>query len=76
LGLLFRRDTKMVDKINLIIFITPTIVEDYDYQYTPSDYLRNSLEPSGAPVNWKEPEEPSLSPWDRGKPMSWGRSSK
>jgi len=76
LGLLFRRDQKIVEKVNLIIFITPTIVEEYDFQYTPSDYLRNSVQPGDMPKTWQEPGEPELSPWDRGKPMSWGRSKK
>jgi type II secretory pathway component GspD/PulD (secretin) len=62
-GLLFRRDTKNRSKQNLLIFVTPTIVQDFDFQYQPSTFLRNS--PGGDP----KPEE---GPWDSGKPARWG----
>ena len=65
LGLLFRRDSKNRSKQNLVIFITPTIVADYDFQYTSTDFLRNKYE--------EKPEvEPSF--MDTGKPKNWGRS--
>ena len=65
LGLLFRRDSKNRTKQNLIIFITPTIVQDYDYQYRSTDFLRSSYEP--------KPEEKE-SVWDSGKPKIWRKS--
>lgn len=65
LGLLFRRDSKNRTKQNLLIFITPTIVQDYDFQYTASDFLRNKLDAR------PETEE---SAWDSGKPKSWSKS--
>lgn len=62
LGRAFRKDTKIRNKSNLIIFITPTIVEDSDYQPTESDYLRTRM------VDRPEPKE---SLWDTGKPKDW-----
>jgi len=64
LGLLFRQDTKQRDKVNLITFITPTIVEDSDFQPTPSDYLKTKFE---------EPDTSDWSAWDSGKPKDWSR---
>jgi type II secretory pathway component GspD/PulD (secretin) len=65
-GLLFRQDTKKWAKQNLIIFITPTIVQDTDFQTRPaSDFLKTpprevsdkpvSALDSGKPVDWKKP---------------------
>jgi type II secretory pathway component GspD/PulD (secretin) len=64
LGLLFRQDSKQRDKVNLITFITPTIVQDADFQPTPSDYLKTKFE---------EPDEKEWSAWDSGKPKDWSR---
>lgn len=64
-GLLFRRDTKARTKQNLVIFVTPTIVQDFDFQYTPSSFLRSSPD---------LPARPDEGPWDSGKPKQWGRS--
>ncbi len=66
-GLLFRRDTKERTKQNLLVFITPTIVQDFDFQYSPSKFLRNTADFES------KPEE---GPWDSGKPMKWGKSGK
>ena len=64
LGLLFRQDSKQRDKVNLITFITPTIVEDADFQPTPSDYLKTKFE---------EPDNSEWSAWDSGKPKDWSK---
>jgi len=64
LGMLFRKDTKDRNKQNLIIFITPTIVEDWDFQPTKSEYLKTPL-----PPNDTDTEE--WSAWDSGKPRDW-----
>lgn len=66
LGLLFRKDTKDRNKQNLIIFITPTIVEDWDFQPTKSEYLKTPL-----PPNDTDTEE--WSAWDSGKPRDWSK---
>jgi general secretion pathway protein D len=67
LGWAFRSNTKSRSKSNLLIFITPTIVEDSDYQVTKSDFLKTPL------ANDAEPE------WtfkDSGKPYDWSKSDK
>ncbi|MCU0770231.1 MAG: hypothetical protein MUE94_00480 [Verrucomicrobia bacterium] len=64
LGLLFRQDSKSRDKVNLITFITPTIVQDSDFQPTPSDYLKNKFE---------EPDNTQWGAWDSGKPKDWSK---
>lgn len=62
LGLLFRQDSKERSKINLITFITPTIVQDSDFQPTSTDYLKTRFD---------DTEEKEWSAWDSGKPHSW-----
>ena len=53
LGYLFRSDSKDRTKTDLVLFITPTIVQDEDYQPAKTDYLKtpapkkDSLEESG-----------------------------
>jgi len=64
LGLLFRKDSKERNRNNLIIFITPTIVRDSDFQPTHTDYLKSS-QTQEANEEW--------SSWDSGKKKSWGR---
>ena len=61
LGYLFRLDTKDREKSNLIIFITPTIIEDSDMQPTQTGFLKT-------PVPADEYIEPDWSAWDSGKP--------
>lgn len=62
LGGLFRVDAKQRQKSNLMVFITPTIVEDSDYQPTKSDFLKTPLPSDEA--------EPEWSAWDSGKPAA------
>lgn len=66
LGYLFRRDTKSRTKQNLLIFVTPTLVQDYDFQFTPTTFLRNSPDQLGS--------RPDEGPWDSGKPKHWGKT--
>jgi type II secretory pathway component HofQ len=52
LGLLFRSEDKQVDKDNLIIFITPTIVKDSDFQTSHSgDFLKSKPTTMKSPLN-------------------------
>ena len=67
LGLLFRRDTKSRSKVNLMIFVTPTIVQDQDFQPTTTDYLKNK-------PNVKPDKEESA--WESGRPLPWNRPKK
>ncbi len=54
LGLLFRSEDKEIDKDNLLIFITPTIVKDTDFQTSHSgDFLKSK------PITMKSPMNPN-----------------
>ena len=68
IGLLFRSDTKSRTKSNMIVFLTPTIVEDEDFQPTKSTYLKTKV-----PV--KDTIERDWSAWDSGQPMQWSKPS-
>ena len=69
LGLLFRNDTKSRTKSNLIVFLTPTIIDDHDFQPTTTRYLQT-------PVPTQDSLEPDWSAWDSGQPKSWTKSKK
>jgi len=62
IGYFFRKTSKSRDKSNLIVFITPTIVQDYDFQVASTDFLQT-----------KQPDrpEPKDSFWDSAKPHDW-----
>jgi type II secretory pathway component GspD/PulD (secretin) len=64
LGGLFRSDTKQRQKANLVVFVTPTIVTEEDYQPTTTSYLKT-------PVPTKDTIEEDWSAWDSGKPKDW-----
>jgi type II secretory pathway component GspD/PulD (secretin) len=66
LGQAFRQDSKERNKQNLIVFITPTIVEDGDFQPTKTQYLKT-------PVQTDDSEGPEWSAWDSGKPRDWSK---
>jgi type II secretory pathway component GspD/PulD (secretin) len=66
LGFMFRFDSKTRAKDNLIIFITPTIVQDADFQPTRTDFLKT-------PVPQKDTVEGDWSWWDSGKPKDWSK---
>ena len=63
-GYLFRSDTKSRQKSNLLVFLTPTIVQEEDFQPTPTSFLKN-------PVPTKDTVEGDWSAWDSGKPKDW-----
>jgi type II secretory pathway component GspD/PulD (secretin) len=64
LGWAFRHESKERSKANLIIFLTPTIIEDDDFQPTRTQFLNTSLPTI--------PEE-NVSYLDRGKAKPWGK---
>jgi type II secretory pathway component GspD/PulD (secretin) len=64
LGYAFRSENKGLDKDNLLIFLTPTIVKDSDYQPTSSEFLQSS------PLGPKPPMNPT-SMWNSAKPRDW-----
>jgi len=69
LGRAFRSDSKSRQKSNLMIFITPTIIQDSDYQPTKSDYLKT-------PVPTSDSIDGEWSSWDSGKPRDWSKPDK
>jgi len=66
LGRLFRSDSKSRQKSNLLIFITPTIVQEEDYQPTSTDFLKS-------PVPVQDAVDEDWSAWDSGKPLDWSK---
>jgi type II secretory pathway component GspD/PulD (secretin) len=64
LGYAFRSDAKRRQKSNLLIFITPTIVQDEDFQPTKTDFLKTPV---------AEDSGPEWSAWDSGKPLDWSK---
>jgi len=66
LGYLFRSDTKSRLRQNLLIFITPTIVQDQDFQPTKSNFMKT-------PVPTSDQVEGEWSAWDSGKPKDWSK---
>src|SRR6266481_1408666 len=69
MGAMFRSDSKQRAKNNLIIFVTPTIVQEEDYQPTKSDFLKT-------PTPAEDAGDGGKSAWDSGKPADWGKSAK
>lgn len=69
LGLAFRKEAKERTKRNLMIFVTPTIIRDFDFSPSDSghDYLRQK--PS-------ERIKPEPNAWDSGTPYDWKKSGR
>jgi type II secretory pathway component GspD/PulD (secretin) len=64
LGWAFRYSSKSTDKKNLLIFITPTILQDTDFHPTTTDFL------SAQPQKRQQTLDPN-SIWDSAKPHDW-----
>ena len=64
-GLAFRHDSKSRDRQNLIIFITPTIVKDNDFQPAHGEFLKSSRKNDEFSEEWSN--------WDSGKPYDWSK---
>ena len=67
LGALFRHSDKSRDKGNLVVFITPTIVGDYDYQLAETEFLQTKMP---KPRDSKESFMDTAKPYDWTKPKS------
>ncbi len=65
IGIAFRQDSKKRTKSNLLIFITPTILRDSDFQKQPAT---NFLQSEG-----KDHTDKPFSWWDSGTPRDWSR---
>src|ERR1035437_908147 len=61
LGWAFRSEKKSMNKDNLIIFLTPTIVKDADFRPTETDFLQSK------PKTMKSPMNPNTM-WDSAQP--------
>jgi type II secretory pathway component GspD/PulD (secretin) len=64
IGLAFRRDTKARNKANLLIFVTPTIVQDIDFQPAATAFLQT-------PMPAKRDRD--IPAWDAGRPYDWSQ---
>jgi general secretion pathway protein D len=64
LGRAFRSQGKSHEKSNLIIFITPTIVQDEDFQPTKTDFLKTPVAQS---------TDEKWSAYDSAKPLDWSK---
>jgi type II secretory pathway component GspD/PulD (secretin) len=64
LGYAFRSENKGLDKDNLLIFITPTIVQDTDFRPAATKFLQSS------PLGPKSPMNPNTM-WNSAKPRDW-----
>ena len=64
IGRAFRSDDKKLNKRNLMIFITPTIIDQNDYQ--PNDAARDFLKTRGA-----DPVDAEWEPYDSAVPHDW-----
>lgn len=62
IGGAFRSSTKARQKNNLLVFITPSIVEDSDFHPTHTDFLQSPVDVTEAP-EWNA--------WDSAKPADW-----
>ncbi|HEX4122200.1 MAG TPA: hypothetical protein VH619_16405 [Verrucomicrobiae bacterium] len=62
LGYAFRSDAKSDTKDRILIFVTPTIITDSDFQPAQTTFLAQK---GAAPSNIKEPI------WDTGEPYDW-----
>jgi len=70
LGHAFRSETKSSDKRDLVIFITPTIVKDEDFQLHPGNFL--ATQPDAKRPNLINPE----SAWNNTEPYDWSNPKK
>jgi type II secretory pathway component GspD/PulD (secretin) len=68
-GLAFRHESKVRNKQNLLIFITPTIVEDGDYQANTAGRVFLQSRATESP-------EPKETAWDSGKPKDWTKPAR
>jgi len=65
----FHSNTKSRQKSNLLVFITPTIVQDSDFQPTKSGFLKT-------PAPLTDSVDGEWSSWDTAKPMDWSKPIK
>jgi type II secretory pathway component GspD/PulD (secretin) len=64
LGKAFQNREKNQENQNLIVFITPTIVREDDFQQSETDFLRTKFDPGESDITFD-------SMWDSAEPYSW-----
>lgn len=64
LGWGFRQESKSQDKRNLIVFLTPTIVQNEDFQPTQTSFLKTKP---------NDKANADFTAWDSGKPQDWSK---
>jgi type II secretory pathway component GspD/PulD (secretin) len=62
LGNIFRSDSKTHSSETILLFVTPTIISDADYQASDSQFEKRR------PISASEMNEPA---WDTGEPYDW-----
>jgi type II secretory pathway component GspD/PulD (secretin) len=62
IGYFFSSNTKNHTRNTILIFVTPTIIKESDFQPTTTDFLRSRNEPMPSSTD---------SAWDRGEPYDW-----
>jgi type II secretory pathway component GspD/PulD (secretin) len=62
LGYVFRSDTKGHTRQTLLIFVTPTIIRDQDFQPSETKFLKSKA---------LSPSDLEERPWDTGAPYDW-----
>src|SRR5262249_30098981 len=64
IGKAFRSSSKSRQKTNLLIFITPTIIQDSDFQPTKTDFLKAPL---------PTPDDTEWGAMDNTTPLDWSK---
>jgi type II secretory pathway component GspD/PulD (secretin) len=62
IGSLFRSNTRDHTRDTILIFVTPTIIKESDFQPTTTDFLKSRNEPMPTTKD---------AAWDRGEPYDW-----
>jgi general secretion pathway protein D len=79
IGWAFKYQTANMNKDNLVIFITPTIVKDEDFQPATTDFLASRPTPMKEPMNpnaaWDKPESDWSNPAPEPGEFNNGRAS-
>lgn len=76
IGLGFRRETKTRNKANLLIFVTPTLIQENHFQAPTTDFLQGRQPPSGTDFLQTRPEITQEKPdsfIDSARPREWGK---
>ncbi|MFM8470755.1 MAG: secretin N-terminal domain-containing protein, partial [Limisphaerales bacterium] len=76
LGWAFRKETKTRTKANLLIFVTPTLIEAAHFQAPSTDFLQGQTQPTAVDFLQQRPplmQDKPDSFLDSGKPKDWGK---